>query len=71
VFDFNLHVSTPPGYEVEPERAGVYDDDNYESFADPIEPRRATWSHRRLDQHGLRGGERGASATSRLQVTLR
>jgi ornithine carbamoyltransferase len=36
VFDFNVHVSTPPGYEVEPERAGVYNDDNYESFADPM-----------------------------------
>jgi ornithine carbamoyltransferase len=32
VFDFNVHVSTPPGYEVEPERAG----DHYESFADPM-----------------------------------
>ncbi len=40
VFDFNLHVSTPPGYEVEPERAGIYNDDNYESFADPIEAAR-------------------------------
>ncbi|TMG75962.1 MAG: ornithine carbamoyltransferase [Betaproteobacteria bacterium] len=40
VFDFNVHVSTPPGYEVEPERAGVYNDDNYESFADPIEAAR-------------------------------
>ena len=36
VFDFNLHVSTPPGYEVEPERAGIYNDDHYESFADPM-----------------------------------
>jgi ornithine carbamoyltransferase len=36
VFDFNLHVSTPPGYEVEPERAGVYDDSHFESFADPM-----------------------------------
>jgi len=40
VFDFNLHVSTPPGYEVEPERAGIYNDDNYESFADPLEAAR-------------------------------
>jgi len=40
VFDFNLHVSTPPGYEVEPERAGVYNDDNYESFIDPMEAAR-------------------------------
>jgi len=40
VFDFNVRVSTPPGYEVEPERAGIYNDDNYESFADPIEAAR-------------------------------
>ncbi|HEX9571652.1 MAG TPA: ornithine carbamoyltransferase [Burkholderiales bacterium] len=40
VLDFNLHVSTPPGYEVEPERAGVYNDDNYESFIDPMEAAR-------------------------------
>ena len=36
VFDFNLHVSTPPGYEVEPERAGIYDTSHLESFADPM-----------------------------------
>jgi len=35
--DFNVHVSTPPGYEVEPERAGIYDDGHYESFADPMD----------------------------------
>jgi len=35
--DFNVHVSTPPGYEVEPERAGLYGTDNYEEFADPME----------------------------------
>ncbi|MBX9848649.1 MAG: ornithine carbamoyltransferase, partial [Rhodocyclaceae bacterium] len=27
VFNFNVHVSTPPGYEVEPERAGLYGTD--------------------------------------------
>jgi ornithine carbamoyltransferase len=37
IFDFNVHVSTPPGYEVEPERAGVYDTSHYESFADPLD----------------------------------
>ncbi len=36
VFDFNLHVSTPPGYEVEAERAGVYDTSHFENFADPM-----------------------------------
>ncbi len=36
VFDFNVHVSTPPGYGVEPERAGLYGTDHYEEFADPM-----------------------------------
>lgn len=35
VFDFNVHVSTPPGYEVEPERAGLYGTDHYEQFSTP------------------------------------
>ncbi len=37
ILDFNVHVSTPPGYEVEPERAGLYGTDHYEEFADPME----------------------------------
>lgn len=37
LFGFNMHVSTPPGYEVEPERAGIYDHSRYESFADPMQ----------------------------------
>jgi ornithine carbamoyltransferase len=41
VFDFNVHVSTPPGYEVEAERAGLYGDDHYEQFADPMDAARA------------------------------
>src|SRR6185295_33514 len=36
VLDFNVHVSTPPGYEVEPERAGLYGTDHYEQFRDPM-----------------------------------
>ncbi len=40
VFDFNVHVSTPPGYEVEPERAGLYGTDHYEEFSDPMEAAR-------------------------------
>jgi ornithine carbamoyltransferase len=40
VLDFNVHVSTPPGYEVEPERAGLYGTDHYEEFADPMEAAR-------------------------------
>ena len=37
VLDFNVHVSTPPGYEVEPERAGLYGTDHFEQFDDPLE----------------------------------
>lgn len=37
VLDFNVHVSTPPGYEVEPERANLYGTDHFEEFADPME----------------------------------
>ena len=37
VLDFNVHVSTPPGYEVEPERANLYGTSHFESFADPME----------------------------------
>ena len=40
VFGFNLHVSTPPGYEVEPERAGIYTTQYFESFADPMDAAR-------------------------------
>ena len=40
VFDFNVHVSTPPGYEVEPERAGLFGEDNYEEFTDPMDAAR-------------------------------
>src|SRR5215213_3471645 len=40
LFDFNVHVSTPPGYEVEPERAGLYNTDHYEQFEDPMEAAR-------------------------------
>jgi ornithine carbamoyltransferase len=37
VLDFNVHVSTPPGYEVEAERAGLYGTDHFEAFADPLD----------------------------------
>jgi ornithine carbamoyltransferase len=37
VLDFNVHVSTPPGYEVEPERANLYGTDHYEQFTDPMD----------------------------------
>jgi len=35
VFNFNVHVSTPPGYEIEPKRAGLYGTSHYEEFSDP------------------------------------
>jgi len=40
VFDFNVRVSTPPGYEVEPERAGLYGTAHYQQFTDPMEAAR-------------------------------
>jgi len=40
ILDFNVHVSTPPGYEVEPERAGLFGVDHYEEFTDPMEAAR-------------------------------
>lgn len=40
ILDFNVHVSTPPGYEVEPERAGLYGTDHYEAFPDPMDAAR-------------------------------
>ncbi len=40
LLDFNVHVSTPPGYEVEPERAGLYGDEHYEEFDDPMDAAR-------------------------------
>lgn len=37
VLDFKVHVSTPPGYEVEPERAGLVGTAHFREFADPLE----------------------------------
>jgi ornithine carbamoyltransferase len=38
VLDFKVHVSTPPGYEVEPERSPVGDrTHHFEVFADPMD----------------------------------
>ncbi len=37
VLDFNVHVSTPKGYEVEAERANLFGHAHYEEFADPME----------------------------------
>ena len=40
LLDFRLHVSTPPGFEVEPERAGIYGTRRVRSFADPMDAAR-------------------------------
>jgi ornithine carbamoyltransferase len=37
LFDFNVHVSTPPGYEVEPERVGIFDTSRLQAFTDPMQ----------------------------------
>ena len=40
VLDFKVRVSTPPGYEVDPARAGLRGTAHYEAFADPLEAAR-------------------------------
>jgi ornithine carbamoyltransferase len=40
IFDFNMHVSTPPGYEIEPERAGLHGTGHFRQFSDPMEAAR-------------------------------
>jgi ornithine carbamoyltransferase len=37
VLGFKVNVSTPPGYEVEPERAGLIGTSCFEAFADPLD----------------------------------
>jgi ornithine carbamoyltransferase len=37
ILDFNLHVSTPPGYEVEPERGESFESMHLECFVDPLD----------------------------------
>jgi len=37
VFDFKVNVSTPPGYKVEPGRAGLSGTGHYEEFEDPMQ----------------------------------
>ena len=56
LLDFNVHVSTPPGYEVEPDRAGLYGTEHYEEFAQ-CSPRNEH-SDKRLDRdHAVVGLE--------------
>jgi ornithine carbamoyltransferase len=40
VLDFRVHVSTPPGYGVDPARAGLRGTAHYREFADPLEAAR-------------------------------
>jgi ornithine carbamoyltransferase len=40
LLDFQVRVSTPPGYEVEPERAGLLSNGHFQEFADPMEAAR-------------------------------
>jgi ornithine carbamoyltransferase len=40
LLDFNVHVSTPKGYEIEVERAGLYNDKHFEEFEDPMDAAR-------------------------------
>jgi len=37
LLDFNVHISTPKGYEVEIKRAGLYNDKHFEEFEDPMD----------------------------------
>jgi ornithine carbamoyltransferase len=37
ILNFQVRVSTPPGYEVEPERAGLHSTGHFEAFNDPLE----------------------------------
>src|SRR5512146_3104043 len=37
IFDFNFHVASPPGYELEPERGESYESAHLEIFNDPME----------------------------------
>ncbi len=40
VLGFKVHVATPPGYEVEPERAGLHSTEYFRQFSDPMEAAR-------------------------------
>ncbi len=40
LLDFRLKVSTPPGFEIDPQKVGISDSSSYESFADPMDAAR-------------------------------
>ena len=62
ILGFTLHVSTPSGYEIDAEDGRREQPRLREDLQQPVQRlrRRAPGDHRRLDQHGLRGRERGA-----------
>ena len=35
ILDFKVNVATPPGYEIKPEEAGLFNADHYREFTDP------------------------------------
>ena len=41
IFDFTMHVSAPPGYELDPARVALKDSRRLKTFADPMEACRA------------------------------
>ena len=65
IFDFTVHVSTPPGYRVagarRVDRAALR---HVRRSARSVRRRRSR-DDRRVDEHGIRGGERGAQARVR------
>ncbi len=40
LLDFKVHVSTPPGYPIDPQRVGIRSTGHFEWFADPIDAAR-------------------------------
>ncbi len=62
VLGFTVHVSTPPGYEIDPAAAGLEGSAHFRTFADPMEAARgADIVTTRVDLNGLRGRERDAA----------
>lgn len=37
IFNFTMHVSTPPGYEIKPEMAGITNEACYKEYVNPLE----------------------------------
>ena len=62
ILGFTLHVSTPNGYEIDAAVAGVSNPDCVKTFDNPLDACRNAHlvTTDVLDQHGLRGRERGA-----------